>query len=324
MDKIKVVTVGGGSGGYVVDKGLVNYFKNLTSITTCFDSGGSSGILKDELGVLPPGDLRRRILAQAHNNTHILRELFNFRFQESDKNLANHNLGNLILTGAEKIWGKEAGIDMIAKLFQVVGQVLPVSLGKADLKITFNNGKILYGEKELDNFENAKFGGVQKIELDKKVFITERVRQALLEADYIIFCPGDFYASLLSNLLVGDFVETVNKSKAKTIFISNLMTKSIDTPHFKLSNYIETLESVLGKNLDCILFNKTKISTKLLHKYFKEEGAELVVNDTNNAVKLKNNKTRRIIECNLINESGTIIRHDPLLVASEVIKITQS
>jgi uncharacterized cofD-like protein len=313
MKKLNVVTVGGGSGGYIVDHGLSFLDINLTSITTSFDSGGSSGKLIGEFGVLPPGDVRRRILAQSKDDTEILKELFSYRFPEVSVNgknssLGDHSLGNLILVAAEKIWGKEKGIKKVCEIFQTVGEVKLVSNDFANLCAEMSNGKIIKGETNIDKSkkENIK---IKKIFLDKKVFSDRSLLEKIENADYIIFCPGDLYTSLIPHFLVENFRNKILNSKAKIIYIMNLMTKFSETNNFKVSNFILEIENYLGKKPDLVLFNNTFLPKNILEKYRKEEKAELIENDILENLNFKNIK---MIETDLISEnaiSQKIIRH---------------
>lgn len=310
---MKIVTIGGGTGGSIIDESLSLEFPDLVSVVTSFDSGGSSGILRKEFGMLPQGDIRRRIFAQKTKDNKILEEIYNFRFAEGnnrDSSLESHSVGNLMILAATKIWGEKKGIEKICELFNIKGKVLPVTYDQADLAAKLTNGKTLVGEDMvgqsiIDKSGNRDERKIEKVYLTRNTKINPDVAKEIKQAEYIILCPGDFYTSLIPNFLVPGFTEAIKKSKAKIIFVSNLMTKASETKDFKLSNFIVEVEKYLGKPVDHILVNKSKISPKLLKKYKESEQAIPVLND------LKN-KDLRVKEVDMLKQNG-YIRHDKKL-----------
>jgi uncharacterized cofD-like protein len=300
--KLKIVTVGGGSGGFVIDRGLSQYFDDLISITTSFDSGGSSGVLRDEFGILPQGDIRRRILAQSHTDTQVLRELFSYRFEQEKSSLHDHSLGNLILTAATKIWGNQEGIDTIAKLFGVTGRILPVSFGNSDLQIVLSDGSIITGETQIDTRDIYDSRTITHIRLTENVFINKDVEQSILEADYIILCPGDFYTSLIPNLITSGFSQAVAQSNSKILYFPNFMTKASETAHFTLKTFVTTLEIYLKKSVDYIFVDPKEISATILSTYKTRENAEAVLLDMDSDTRI------RFVD--LQNTENNLLRHN--------------
>ncbi|MEN9852131.1 MAG: hypothetical protein RI996_74 [Candidatus Parcubacteria bacterium] len=309
--KIKIVTVGGGSGGFVIDRGLSQYFDNLVSVTTSFDSGGSSGVLRDEFGILPQGDIRRRILAQSHTDTQVLRELFSYRFEQEKSSLHDHSLGNLILTAATKIWGNQEGIDTIAKLFGVKGRVLPVSFGNSDLQIILSDGNIITGETQIDTRDMYDLRTIAQIRLTENVFINKEVQDSLLSADYVILCPGDFYTSLIPNLITSGFTEAISQSKAEILYFPNFMTKASETANFTLHTFVTTLEKYLKRHIDYIFVDSNKISDRILDTYKTRENAEVVALDMDSDT--------RVRYVDLQNTDNNILRHSSELCAKAVL-----
>jgi uncharacterized cofD-like protein len=309
--KIKIVTVGGGSGGFVIDRGLSQYFDNLVSVTTSFDSGGSSGVLRDEFGILPQGDIRRRILAQSHTDTQVLRELFSYRFEEEKSSLHDHSLGNLILTAATKIWGNQEGIDTVAKLFGVKGRVLPVSFGNSDLQIVLSDGSVITGETQIDTRDIYDLRTIAQIRLTENVFINKEVQESLLSADYVILCPGDFYTSLIPNLITSGFTEAISQSKAEILYFPNFMTKASETAHFTLHTFVTTLEKYLKRPVDYIFVDPNTISDLILETYKTRENAE--------AVALDMDSDTRVRYVDLQNTDNNILRHNSELCARAVL-----
>lgn len=311
---MKIVTIGGGTGGSIVDEALSKAYPALTSVVTSFDNGGSSGILRKEFGSLPHGDIRRRIFAQKTIQNKILEELYNFRF-EKDNSLETHSMGNLLLLAATKLWGEKEGIQKVCELFKIKGKVLPITFDYAELAARLTNGKTIIGEEIIGQHVIDKKTDVRKIDrvyLTRETKINKEVALEIQQANYIILCPGDFYGSLTSNFLVGGFKESILRSKAKIIYFPNIMTKAAETNGFKLSNFVSILEKYLGKRIDYIVYNSKKPSKRLLDKYKNEEMAELVENDLL--------LDRRILEVPLLKENGAI-RHDTKLILASFKKI---
>lgn len=318
---MKIVTVGGGTGASRIDEALAKEFPDLTAIVTSFDNGGSSGVLRKEFGVLPYGDIRRRILAQSRVKNNILKQIYDYRFEaEESKNenfLEKHTMGNLMILTAEKIWGVKLGIENICKLFEISGKVLPITFDKAELCAELESGIVLRGEEEIGKRKvvNLKDKKISRLFLDGTVKINIDLENELLNADYIILCPGDFYTSLIPNFLVPGFCEAIHKSKAKIIFVSNIMTKGSETANFKLSDFVIEAEKYLKKKIDFIFFNQTQIVPELIENYRLQEGAEVIVNDMLD--------DERVLELPLLAE-GKLVRHDGKLFLDYFTRIIQS
>lgn len=310
----KIVVIGGGTGVFTVITGLKKYFNNLTAIVTMADNGGSTGVLREEFGILPPGDIRRALIALAPANQFLLSELFNYRFQEGN-GLTGHSFGNLMITALERITGSfEKAINEAGKILSINGKVLPVTLKRTHLLTELTNGKSIKGESNLDNYKPASWVGVKKVWLQPEALINPKARQAILTADCIIFCPGDFYTSLIPNILVKGVKESLKKTKANIVYFVNLMTKYSETAGFKASDFLINLEKYLGKGIiDHILINKTKPNLKRINPYT-EEKSELVEVDIENF----NSKPIPIVT-DFLKPNG-LIRHDPDKIA-KVIKM---
>lgn len=320
-EKLKVITLGGGTGGYVIDKGLVkNEDIELISIFTTFDNGGSTGRLRDEFGILPVGDMRRRIVAHSTDDNHqILRELFFYRFQ-SNGDLNDHSLGNIILSSVINMWGVDKGISNIIKLFNIKGKILPITNEKAELCAILSDNSILIGESKIDLRDKDDTRIIKKIFLSNKVSLNKKSEKAIIEADYIIICPGDLYTSILPILLVDDFKNIIKKSKAKIIYIANYMTKHAETKDYKLDDFVKIIEKYTNKNIDYILYSNNKVSKEIINKYKKIDKAHIV--DISKDFKDKN--INKIIYQDFINKEALnngLIRHDSDKVANCINKI---
>ncbi|MEI7425077.1 MAG: gluconeogenesis factor YvcK family protein [Candidatus Staskawiczbacteria bacterium] len=261
----KIVTIGGGSGSFMVLSGLKKYPVDLSAVVTMSDDGGSTGVLRDELGVLPPGDVRQCLVALS-NSSQTLRQLFSYRYGEGQ--LGGHSFGNIFLSTLEKITGsfplaiKEAG-----RILRIKGYVLPVTLESTRLVAVLKDGKEIAGEKNICLYKGG-FQNLKKLYLKPKAELNPEILQAIEQADKIIINPGDLYASLIPNFLVEGLSKAIAKSKAKVICVANLMTKHGQTDNFVLKDYILALEKYLGKKvIEYVIFNTELPDEELLKKY---------------------------------------------------------
>src|SRR3990167_1058978 len=211
----KVVVIGGGTGVFTVLSGLKEYEYELSAIVTMADDGGSTGILREEFGILPPGDIRRALVALSTSDNKILSDLFNYRFKEG-AGLRGHNFGNLLLTALERITGSfSSAIAEAGKILSVEGTVIPVTLEKSRLMAELENGKIIKGEMNIDIPSHDGHLKIKRVWLEPNANLNAEAKRALLEADAIVLGPGDLYTSLMPNLLIKGFREALRASKAK-------------------------------------------------------------------------------------------------------------
>ncbi|MBI5065567.1 YvcK family protein [Candidatus Woesearchaeota archaeon] len=311
-----IVVIGGGTGSFTVLKGLKRYTNDLTAIVSMFDSGGSTGKLRDELGYLPTGDVRRCILALApeDSNTDLLRSLMSYRF-EAGKGLNGHSMGNLLLTALKEITGDEVlAIERLSKLLGLKGKVLPVTIDNSQLNAVLENGEIIRGETNIDI---PKHDGKLRI---NKVFIHPPANalidaiDAIRNAEKIVIGPGDLFTSIIPNFLVKGIPEAIKESKAKKIFVCNVMTKHGETNNFKASDFLKALETYLGENSIEIMLCNTELGNQDLLKKYSEENAFPVEIDFENLSKVK------LVTEDLLNNSE-IIRHDSMKLAKVILDL---
>ena len=318
MKKPKIVIIGGGTGSFMVLSGLKKYNYDLTAVVSMVDDGGSTGILRDELGALPPGDVRKCLVALS-NSTTTMRQLFNFRFRKGS--FKGHSFGNLFLTSLEKITGNfKNAVQEVSQILNIKGKVLPVTLDNTRLTIKLDNGKILKGEKYIDShdFSNSK---IEKVYLSNKAKINPDVEEALRESNLIIIAPGTLYGSLIPNFLVSGIYNALKKSKAKIIYICNLVSKPVDNEPF-LENYVHELEKYIGGQvIDYVLFNTKKPPRSVISKY-KKQKEEIV------KIKSSKNHSFKTKKADLISDSfrktthsNYLIRHDKKKVTKLILKI---
>lgn len=323
----RVVTIGGGTGSYAALMGLKKYPLKLTAVVAMTDSGGSSGKLRDELGVLPPGDIRQCLVALAASPK-LLRDMFNYRFEEGG--LKGHSFGNIFLSTLEKNTGSmKKAISEVGKILRIKGQVAPVTFSKSDLCVELEDGNIIVGETHIDVVEKIeKRARIIKAYLKPEAELNEDAKKAIEEADLIVIGPGDLYTSVIPNILVKGVPEAIRRSKGKKIFVMNLMTKYGQTTHYSAKDHIMDLEKHLGKGvLDFVLINSKRPRRGTLSWY--QEFEEHPVEDN-----LGDNKDYKVIRKNLIKDvivkaetsdelRRSIIRHDPEKLSAEILSIAE-
>lgn len=266
----KVVVIGGGTGTFTVLSGLKKYHYDLTAVVSMADSGGSTGHLRDEFGVLPPGDVRQCLVALAEDDT-VMRELFNYRYKNGD--FAGHSFGNIFLSTLESITGSiEHAIEHAGRILNIRGRVIPVTLTDTHIVTELKNGKVLKDQYELREYQLVSKFGVQKMYMKPKAKGNPAAIKALKNADVIIVGPGNLYGSLTPNFLIDDIGRSLIQSKAKKIYIANLMNKHGHTDNFTVVDCVRALEKVIGsKNVfDVIVYNTKKPATALLRRYSEE------------------------------------------------------
>ncbi len=278
----RLVRIGGGSSGYTVLRGLKQFPLEITAIVNMFDSGGSSGVLRDELGILPPGDVRRALAALAEGEQgEILRELFNFRFNEVGS-VSGHNFGNLFLAALSSIYGNDLeAIKKASLILNLKGRVLPVSLDKSHIHAELEDGTMIEGETNIDVPKHNGAIPITHLSLEPAAEILPEARQAILEADLIVLGPGDLYTSILPNLLVKGVPEALRETKAKKIIVCNLMTKWGETHGFSASDMVREILRYTGvQKYEYAICNTKRPNQHLIDAYEKEKKYPMVCDDT--------------------------------------------
>lgn len=265
-----IVTIGGGTGSFTLLAGLKKYPVNISAIVSMVDDGGSTGRLRDELGVLPPGDVRQCLVALS-DESEKMRELFNYRFESGE--LKGHNFGNLLLSAMEKISGGfSSGVKEASKMFDVKGKVIPVTDDDVNLFIDLENGKKISGEDEINHNYQIEKVGIKKIYLNPPAKANKDAIKAIKEADLIVIGPGNYYCSIVPNFLVKGISGAIKKSKAKVVYNCNLVNKHGHTESFDLDDYVKSINGFIGKNrIDYVTFNSRKPSKELIEKYEKRK-----------------------------------------------------
>jgi len=328
----KIVTIGGGTGSFILLSGLKNYSVDISAVVSMADDGGSTGRLRDELGVLPPGDVRQCLVALS-DSSEDLRELMSYRFEQGD--LKGHNFGNLLLSALEKISGNfTGGVREAAKILNIKGWVLPVSEKDMNLAIKLNNNEVIVGEKYLDHNKKVRKYGVKKVYLKPKISANKKVIEDIQKADLIILGPGDHYGSIIPNLLVKGVSKAIRKSKATVVYNCNLTNKKGQTEGFDVDKYAQEINKYLGGDrIDFVVFPSKQPVKKMVEKYEEKEGRNSIVKlnknlDIQRSYKIvRADVTQKIIikknKNDLIADSRSFIRHDSKKIAKVMILLSE-
>ncbi|MBI4032776.1 YvcK family protein [Candidatus Berkelbacteria bacterium] len=315
--KPRVVTIGGGTGLYTLLQGLREYDLDLTAIVAMTDDGGSTGELRDEFGVLPPGDLRRCIVALSQS-PELMKQLFQYRFERGA--VAGHSFGNLFITALREITGSdEQAIEQAARLLRVRGRVLPVTLENRRLHATLEDGTVVKGETNIDVPKHNGDLAIREVSLNRPAKANPRVLEAIRGADMIILGPGDLYGSIVTNLLVDDVAATIRRSRADVVYVCNLMTKYGETNGFAVHDFVNTIEHYLGRGvLDVVVFSQVRLSDAMRQAYGQER-SEPVKFDRS----LIRRYSAKFIRASLAAR-GNFLRHDSRRLARVIWALIQS
>ncbi len=308
----KIVCIGGGTGLFSILSGLKEYAtsrKNITAIVTTMDSGGSSGILRTQYGILPPGDIRNCMVALSEE-TQDIAKLFQYRF---DSTLKDHNFGNLLLTALNDITGSfPEAIKVASRILRIKGRVIPVSLKENTLMARLKTGEILESESIIDTTKDKE---IEKLYLKKRGKANPSAIKALLEADVIVFGPGDLYTSILPNLLFKDIRKAIKSNKhAKKVLISSVMSKPGETDNFCVSDFKIELEKYLESKLTHIVANSYIPASTTLVNYRKEDKHPIPLD-------LNNLKDIKVIKGNFIDED-MLVRHSPKKLGKVILNLS--
>ena len=314
-NEAKVVVIGGGTGLSTMLRGLKQYTSHITAIVTVGDDGGGSGKLREDLGMLPPGDIRNCILALADTEP-LMEDLLQYRFTEGS--LKGQCFGNLFLAAMAGISENfEDAVQKMSSVLAVKGKVLPVTLDDMKLIAELENGEIIEGESKIPSEVIVRKTRIKKIAIkpiDAKPL--EEAIKAINNADVIIMGPGSLYTSIIPNLLVKGIPEAICKSPAKKVYISNVMTQPGETDGFKVSNHLKVLMDYgVAESIDYVIANNGIIPPDIKEKYAKEN-AELVVLDYENISNLNVN----VIEADLIKITKRYVKHNAEKLAELIMK----
>ena len=320
--KIKVVTIGGGTGLSVLLRGLKKYPLEITAVVTVADDGGSSGKIRSDMNIPSPGDIRNVIAALSDVEPY-LEKMFQYRFDSGE--VKGHPVGNLMIAAMTDIHGDfSTAVKVMSRILNVRGTVLPTTNDIATLNAVLSDGEIIRGESSI-----TKAGGV----IDH-VYITpsrvkpnEDVLRAIEEADYIIMGPGSLYTSIIPNLVISKVSEKIRESNAKKIYVCNVMTQHGETDNYTVSDHIVAINKHVEENIfDLVIANSREFDDSILSKYNKEKqepvkidqekieelGIKLIKNNDvgivdNNTIRHNADKVSELIYDYIIDDKPTMI-----------------
>lgn len=306
----KVVVIGGGTGLSVLLRGLKEYTSNITAIVTVADDGGGSGVLREDLGMLPPGDIRSCILALA-NTEPTMEKLLQFRFKEGM--LKGQSFGNLFIAAMNEIYGSfEMAIKEASNVLAVTGKVLPMTLENVILYAVLENGNTVKGESKIPLANKEQGSKINHIYMEPKIsYPLDEAVEAIKEADLVVLGPGSLYTSVIPNLLVNNIVDTIYKAKAPKAYISNVMTQPGETDGYTVLDHVNAILKHSREDLlDYVIANTESIPDDTLKKYI-FDGSEPVILEGKDEEVL-NRKGIKLIKEKLIDIKKDYIRHDSL------------
>ncbi|MFC1658009.1 uridine diphosphate-N-acetylglucosamine-binding protein YvcK [Candidatus Omnitrophota bacterium] len=310
-----IVTIGGGTGLSVLLEGLREHTSNISAVVTVADDGGSSGRLRRQFDILPPGDIRNCLVALADAPA-LMRELFQFRFDSSSE-FSGHNFGNLFITVMTQVTGDfDKAIKESSKVLAIRGQVIPSTLDNVVLVAQYKDGSITEGEANIPKAKRP----IQRIWLKPEGSqATQEALTAIREAEVIVLGPGSLYTSIIPNLLVKDISEAIVASNAIKIYVCNIMTQPGETDGFAASGHLSVLLSHTHPRIvDYCLVNTGAIPADLLQRY-KQDGSYPVVADISRIRSLG----CRMIQDNIAAVFDNYIRHDPLKLSRIILGLVE-
>lgn len=319
-----IALIGGGTGSFTLLQGLKGFTPNISAIVSMSDDGGSSGELRDEFGVLPPGDIRQCLVALS--NMPEVRDIFAYRY-DKNSSLRGHSLGNLILSALEMRHGDfQQAVEIASSMLDITGRVVPVTLDNHKLVMQDGEerveGEYHIGHRRINSADAT-------VSHEPTATLNPDAADAITNADLVVIAPGNLYGSLLPALAVDGMAEAFKKSSAKKVVVSNLVTKPGQTDGWHFTDYVKTIEQYVGKDqIDFVLFNLDPPSAELLERYA-AEGEYPVATDLKKFADI----SAKPIGANLLAKKPakqdandtiiprTLIRHDAHQVGRELMRI---
>lgn len=305
----KIVTIGGGTGNSILLRGVKNFTSNITTIVTVADDGGGSGVLREDLGMLPPGDIRNCLVALA-NTEPIMEKLINYRF--SNGQLKGQSLGNLLIAAMNDICGDfNEAIKEISNVLAITGKVLPMTLDNVKLFAELEDGSTIEGESNI-TFLNRKNGGkIKRVYTSPKLLLPLKESiDSIMDADIVLLGPGSLYTSIIPNLLVTDISQALKETKAEVVYILNIMTQPGETNSYSVTDHVAAIIDHANSNIiDKIVVNSKEVDKYAKYRYKSIENSTPIYitdEDRENMEKLG----IEIIEADICDISYDYIVHD--------------
>jgi uncharacterized cofD-like protein len=318
---MKLVVFGGGTGLSILLRGLKKYTGELSAVVTVADNGGGSGVLREDLGMLPPGDMRNCIIALSDIEPTMIK-LMQHRFK--DGYLNGQSFGNLLIAAMYEIFGDyEHALKEIGSIFRLSGKVLPMTLQDAQLKAFLDNGECILGEKDIPEFVNKTGSRIDRISLVPEVCMPlEETIKDIKEADIIVLGPGSLYTSVIPNILVHNIPELISESKATKFYICNLMTQPGETDHYNVYDHVNAIIKHSNRYvIDYVIANDELISESQIANY-KFKGAKQVLID-DEQIKSLEEINIKVISSNFVEIRKNYIRHNSEKIGQLLLNYTK-
>lgn len=315
----KIVAIGGGTGLSILLRGLKKFTPEITAIVTVADDGGGSGILREDLGMLPPGDIRACLLALA-NTEPTMEKLLQYRFKEGQ--LKGQSFGNLFIAAMNEIYGSfEEAIKEASNVLSITGKVYPMTLDDVRLHAELENGKIIHGESNIPCEAQNEGCRIKRVFMYPKISypITEAV-EAIMNADLIVLGPGSLFTSIVPNLLVNDMVNTIYNAKAPKVYICNVMTQPGETDTLGVIEHVQGILTHSREDfLDYLIVNTEEIPDDTLNKYITDGSRPVVLKPEDRS--FLDEKNIKLIAERLVDVKKNYIRHDNIELSKILMKI---
>ena len=306
----KVVIIGGGTGMSILLRGLKKFPLDITAIVSVCDSGRTTGKLRDEFNIPAVGDIRKVLISLSETEP-LVEKLLSYQFDE-DSSLNGHKVGNILLAATKNITGNISdGIEALGKVLKLKGKVVPLTEDVVTLVGEMEDGAIIESEHNITADNRA----VKRVYYKEEPEVTKEALQAIKEADLIILSMGSLYTSIIPNLICNEMVGEIEKSKAKIMYVCNMMTQPGETENYKVSDHIRTLNKYLGnKSVDIVLANNGHINPELIEKYSIEEQKDPVTVDPEETKKLG----VKLVQDNFVDIVDGVIRHNTIKIAFHI------
>lgn len=300
----KVVVLGGGTGSSTLLRGLKDFPVDLTAIVSVCDDGSSTGVLREEFNIPAVGDIRRVLIALSETEPLVM-DLFNYRFHTTS-DLDGHTVGNLLLTASSEITGNLSdGIEALSKIFNLKGKVVPLTEDNVVLMGEMADGTIVEGEHHITQTK----GSVKRVFYKERPVPTQAAINALLEADLILLSMGSLFTSIIPNLICDEIREAIDRSKAKVMYVCNMVTQPGETENFKVSDHVRMLNGYLGTHkIDVVVANDGEIDVQMAKRYESLEQKDPVLLDRKETCLL----VEQIISGDYVTVRNNLLRHDVL------------
>ena len=308
--RTRLLTIGGGSGQFALLSALRDLEDiEITSVVSMTDNGGSTGRLRDELGILPPGDALKCVVALSPLRDAAQRILL--KRLNGFGRLEGHNAGNMLLTMLSDYTGSfPTAINTLSEILEINGTVLPATTDKATLVAELSGGRRIYGESAIDMPQGEQRGKIKELFLvphfNNTISVYPPVAEAIENSDFIFIGPGDLYTSIIASLIVPGVKEQIQKTRAKILFVLNIMTKFGETHDFSGYDFVRTIEDTIDRQVHGIIYNNRRPAEHLLERYIKEKSEFVKLDDMENWI-----GERAVYDGDLLNASADIARHDP-------------